>query len=106
MNKTRFWNVQISKLCKPFSYKYLNFRVTGFHIVETKGELASFEEAPVLVCAPHSTFFDGFAVFWSGLPYIVSRNENRQLPLIGKCIELGMISNKNVHFLKRMELKK
>ena len=57
--------------------------------ITIKGELASFEEAPVLVAAPHSTFFDGFAVFWSGLPYIVSRNENRQLPLIGKCVELA-----------------
>ena len=65
------------------------FRVTGFHIVDIIGEKATLEEAPILVAAPHSTFFDGFAVFWSGLPFIVSRNENRQLPLIGKCVEFA-----------------
>ena len=51
--------------------------------METKGKLATREEAPVLVVAPHSTYFDGFAVFWADLPYIISRQENRSIPLIG-----------------------
>ena len=57
--------------------------------METKGKLATREEAPVLVVAPHSTYFDGFAVFWADLPYIISRQENRSIPLIGKCTELS-----------------
>ena len=65
------------------------FRLTGFMIVETKGQMASKEEASILVVAPHSTFFDGFVVFWCDLPYIVSRHENRKIPLLGKCIEFA-----------------
>jgi len=67
----------------------LCFRISGFYIVETKGTLATKEEAPVLVVAPHSTYFDGFVVFWCDLPYIVSRQENRRIPLLGKCIEFA-----------------
>ena len=66
-----------------------NCRITGFYFVEVKGKLATREEAPVLVVAPHSTYFDGFAVFWADLPYIISRQENRSIPLIGKCTELS-----------------
>ena len=64
----------------------LCFQLTGF-MIETKGQLASKEEAPILVVGPHSTFFDGFVVFCCDLPYIVSRNENRKIPLVGKCLE-------------------
>ena len=66
----------------------LCFQLTGF-MIETKGQLASKEEAPILVVGPHSTFFDGFVVFWCDLPYIVSRHENRKIPLLGKCIEFA-----------------
>lgn len=40
-----------------------------------------------MVAAPHSTFFDAFAAFWGGdqMPYVVSREENKHLPFIGKC---------------------
>jgi len=55
--------------------------------------------APILVAAPHSTFFDGFAVFWSDLPYIVSREENKKIPFIGKCIEFTQAIS-----VKRLEL--
>jgi lysophosphatidylcholine acyltransferase/lyso-PAF acetyltransferase len=65
------------------------FRCAGFHMVEVIGTMASPEEAPILVAAPHSTFMDGFVVFWSGTPYIVSRQENKQIPLLGKCIEFS-----------------
>ena len=59
-----------------------NCRITGFYFVEVKGKLATREEAPVLVVAPHSTYFDGFAVFWAELPYIISGQENRGIPLL------------------------
>ena len=48
-------------------------------------------EAPVLIVAPHSTFFDAMAVFWTGLPFIVNREENRRIPFIGKCIEFAQV---------------
>ena len=67
----------------------LNFRITGFHIVDVIGQIATKEEAPILVVAPHSTYLDGFVVFWCDLPYIVSRQENRRIPLLGKCIEFA-----------------
>ena len=45
--------------------------------VSVRGRRVSPEEAPVLVVAPHSTFFDGMVPFWCGAPYLVSREENR-----------------------------
>jgi len=81
------WRIKSKKISSFLGR--LCFRITGFYIVETKGKLATREEAPVLVVAPHSTYFDGFAVFWADLPYIISRQENRSIPLIGKCTELS-----------------
>lgn len=54
----------------------------GF-VVTVKGKIATPLEAPIFVVAPHSTFFDGIACVAAGLPSIVSRNENVQVPLIG-----------------------
>ena len=45
----------------------------------------------MLIVAPHSTFFDAMAVFWTGLPFIVNREENRRIPFIGKCIEFAQV---------------
>jgi len=60
----------------------------GFQVSKT-GTQVTAAEAPVLIVAPHSTFFDALAVFWTGLPFIVNREENRRIPLIGKCIEFA-----------------
>jgi len=60
----------------------------GFQVSKT-GTQVSQSEAPVLIVAPHSTFFDAMAVFWTGLPFIVNREENRRIPFIGKCIEFA-----------------
>uniref|UniRef100_A0A452T3A1 Lysophosphatidylcholine acyltransferase 2 n=1 Tax=Ursus maritimus TaxID=29073 RepID=A0A452T3A1_URSMA len=57
----------------------------GF-IVTVKGKVASPTEAPIFVAAPHSTFFDGIACVVAGLPSMVSRNENAQVPLIGRLL--------------------
>jgi hypothetical protein len=43
--------------------------------------------APILVAAPHSTFFDGMAVIFCDLPHIVSREENRRIPIFGKSLQ-------------------
>ena len=56
-------------------------RVTGSRVSKT--------EAPVLVAAPHSSFFDALAIFWSGLPFIVNREENKDLLFIGKCVQFA-----------------
>ena len=65
------------------------FRSAGFLSVKVTGEPADPSDAPILVAAPHSTFFDGFVVFWNDMPYIVSREENRKLPFLGACIDLS-----------------
>ena len=67
-------------------------RCCGFSVT-VKGKMASAEEAPILVAAPHSGFFDAFVLFWSKTPYLVSREENRKLPVLGKCIELSQSIN-------------
>jgi len=64
------------------------FFCSGFHSVTIKGARADPKDVPILVIAPHSSFIDGFVIFWTGLPYIVSRNENRFIPFFGKCVEL------------------
>ncbi len=43
----------------------------------------------ILVVAPHSSFLDAFAIFWTGLPFIVNREENRNLLFVGKCIQFA-----------------
>jgi len=63
-------------------------RCVGFDVTKT-GHQVSASEAPVLIVAPHSSFFDAMAVFWTGLPFIVNREENRSIPFIGKCIEFA-----------------
>lgn len=64
-------------------------RCVGFQTVKITGTQVSKEIAPVLVVAPHSSFFDGLALFFSGLPFLVSRVENLQIPFIGKLIEFS-----------------
>jgi len=60
----------------------------GFSVTIT-GCRVSKSEAPVLVAAPHSSFFDALAIFWSGLPFIVNREENKDLLFIGKCVQFA-----------------
>ena len=55
----------------------------GFHWVQTKGKLASREEAPVLVVAPHTSFFDPVIAFFTGLPSGLNRIENSKWPIFG-----------------------
>ncbi|KAF2354750.1 hypothetical protein FHG87_014496 [Trinorchestia longiramus] len=64
----------------------LMMRGYGFHILSVKGTQASETDAPVLVVAPHSSFFDGLACYWSKVPCLVSRFENSYIPCFGKFI--------------------
>ncbi|XP_068116933.1 lysophosphatidylcholine acyltransferase 2 isoform X3 [Hyperolius riggenbachi] len=57
----------------------------GFH-VRIIGKPASFNEAPIFVVAPHSSFFDAIAVITSGMPSILSRIENLSVPIFGSIL--------------------
>ena len=59
----------------------------GFINVTYHGEMCTNEEAPILVVAPHSSFFDALAVFCCGFPYFINRIENKAIPFLGKCIQ-------------------
>ena len=71
-------------------------RFYGFHILKIKGQLASHAEAPVLVVAPHSSFFDGVAVYWSKVPGLVSRRENLDIPMFGSMFLLFLLVDNNL----------
>ncbi|XP_054524387.1 lysophosphatidylcholine acyltransferase 2 isoform X3 [Pan troglodytes] len=78
------WRRKITQTALKFLGRAMFFSM-GF-IVAVKGKIASPLEAPVFVAAPHSTFFDGIACIVAGLPSMVSRNENAQVPLIGRLL--------------------
>nr|XP_033781350.1 lysophospholipid acyltransferase LPCAT4 [Geotrypetes seraphini] len=59
------------------------FFVTGFYRIKIKGRMASSLEAPILLAAPHSTFFDTLVLVPCNLPSVVSRVENLSIPVIG-----------------------
>ncbi|XP_069724458.1 lysophosphatidylcholine acyltransferase 2-like isoform X1 [Phaenicophaeus curvirostris] len=58
------------------------FSVMGFQ-VKVKGKVASLQEAPIFVAAPHSSFFDAIISALTGMPSMVSRAENLSTPVIG-----------------------
>lgn len=62
-------------------------RCCGFSVTMT-GVRVSKKVAPVLVTAPHSSFFDALAIFWTE-SFIVNREENKDLLLIGKCVQFA-----------------
>ncbi|NXX90558.1 PCAT2 acyltransferase, partial [Centropus bengalensis] len=61
------------------------FSVMGFQ-VKVKGKIASLQEAPIFVAAPHSSFFDAIISALTGMPSIVSRAENLSTPVFGKIL--------------------
>ena len=64
-------------------------RVSGL-IVTVKGEMASVEEAPILVVGPHSTGFDTIAVWWSDNPSYIVAEEFTKIPMLGKMFGLPL----------------
>ncbi|KAF7688063.1 lysophosphatidylcholine acyltransferase 2 [Silurus meridionalis] len=75
----------------------LCFFAMGFR-VKVKGKQASSSEAPILVVAPHSSFFDSITCIVSGLPSVVSRTENL-LPLMfgrfTRCLQPVVVSRED-----------
>lgn len=61
----------------------LMFVAVGFHRVRIVGEQATRRQAPVLVVAPHSSFYDGLAAVVTGGPIIVAEQENSFMPVVG-----------------------
>lgn len=61
----------------------LLFFLLGFLRIRVRGQRASRLQAPVLVAAPHSTFFDPIVLLPCDLPKVVSRAENLSVPVIG-----------------------
>ena len=58
--------------------------ILGFYHIPFKGQMAKPEDAPVLVMAPHSSFFDGLIPLIFPRPFTaVTKLENRGVPLIG-----------------------
>ncbi len=61
----------------------LTFFAAGFHYGHIKGKRVSVKEAPLLIYAPHTSFFDVIVLFLSSIPSGVSRIENGQPILFG-----------------------
>ncbi|KAM5262915.1 lysophosphatidylcholine acyltransferase 2 isoform 2-T2 [Ctenodactylus gundi] len=78
------WRRKITQPALTFLGRAMFFSM-GF-VVTVKGKAASPLEAPIFVVAPHSTFFDGIACIVAGLPSLLSRHENAQVPLMGRLL--------------------
>ncbi|XP_013919404.1 PREDICTED: lysophosphatidylcholine acyltransferase 2-like, partial [Thamnophis sirtalis] len=77
----RGWRRTISKIGLHIFGRALFFAM-GFQ-VKVKGKVASPQEAPILVVAPHSSFFDSIVCAVAGLPSVVSKEENIWVPIFG-----------------------
>ncbi|KAJ8713716.1 hypothetical protein PYW07_014086 [Mythimna separata] len=61
----------------------------GFHRVKVLGRHhvpSNPRDAPVVVMAPHSTFFDAIAIVCLGAPSVVAKADTARLPFIGQLI--------------------
>ena len=63
-------------------------RIFGLRVTY-KGDLASVNKAPIIVTAPHSTFFDANIIFWIGNPCaFVIAEEYSNAPMLGSILQL------------------
>ncbi|XP_039205990.1 lysophospholipid acyltransferase LPCAT4 isoform X1 [Crotalus tigris] len=67
----------------------LMFFLLGFMRIRVRGQRASRLQAPILVAAPHSTFFDPIILLPCDLPKVVSRTENLHVPVIGALLRFN-----------------
>uniref|UniRef100_A0A670YPQ4 Lysophosphatidylcholine acyltransferase 2 n=1 Tax=Pseudonaja textilis TaxID=8673 RepID=A0A670YPQ4_PSETE len=81
----RGWKRRISHIGLLVFGRTLFFAM-GFKI-KVKGKVASPQEAPILVVAPHSSFFDSIVCAVAGLPSVVSKEENIWVPIFGRFID-------------------
>ena len=77
------------KLCQKiiiFLGKNLH-RTFGFSVT-IKGKCS--ERAPICIAAPHTTYLDSYLMHWlKDLPSIVSRKQNKKIPVAGAVLELS-----------------
>ncbi|KAF5901907.1 lysophospholipid acyltransferase LPCAT4, partial [Clarias magur] len=76
----------------------------GFFWIKVKGRQATQKEAPVLAVAPHSSFLDMLVISMAGLPMVVSRSENANLPIVGALLEFNqslLVSRKDPESRKK-----
>ncbi|XP_012709886.2 lysophospholipid acyltransferase LPCAT4 [Fundulus heteroclitus] len=76
----------------------------GFLWVKVKGRRAELKDAPVLVVAPHSSFLDMLVLCPAQLATVVSRSENKSLPVIGALLEFNqavLVSRKDPESRKK-----
>lgn len=60
----------------------------SFQTITIKGKCETSDKAPLLCAAPHSSFFDTVVIFYlSGLPSIVSKEENKKVPIFSALME-------------------
>lgn len=64
------------------------FVVGSAHYVKVKGVRASAKEAPVLIGAPHTSFFDTLTVIVSGPGSVVGKIEAGEIPFYGSMLSL------------------
>ncbi|XP_026989539.2 lysophosphatidylcholine acyltransferase 1 isoform X3 [Tachysurus fulvidraco] len=58
----------------------------GFHWIRVKGRLALPSEAPILILAPHTSYFDGIPVTMT-MSSIVMKSESKDVPVWGTLIK-------------------
>jgi lysophosphatidylcholine acyltransferase/lyso-PAF acetyltransferase len=59
------------------------FFVGSAHFVNVKGKRASPKDAPILLGAPHTSFFDALSVLLSGPAGVVAKLEAGDIPFYG-----------------------
>lgn len=62
---------------------YGMFFFGSFYRVKVTGRQATAKEAPILVLAPHSSFFDSISVVLFGPPSVLAKSETASLPFLG-----------------------
>ncbi|XP_069757667.1 lysophosphatidylcholine acyltransferase 2 isoform X2 [Narcine bancroftii] len=76
----------------------------GFIQIKVKGKKAEATEAPILVVAPHSSYFDAVVNIVAGIPSIVSRAENADVPLFGsflRCVQPVLVCRNHTDSRKK-----
>jgi lysophosphatidylcholine acyltransferase/lyso-PAF acetyltransferase len=73
----------------PVFFCRMMFLAGGFHWITERGVRASSAEAPILVCGPHSSFYDALIVAYLGLTTVVVKSGTDNIPLVGTVLRYG-----------------
>ncbi|KAK7115276.1 hypothetical protein V1264_001176 [Littorina saxatilis] len=63
------------------------FFMGGFSWITVRGVRVTSKEAPILVVAPHSTFFDALALVYMDLTSVVAKQDSKKTPCFGSIIQ-------------------